>query len=122
MRKSVAVVLSFLMLAAPACADVIGSRPGGNAKKERAQVQGQLEKLGVHPEAAKRKVSNLSADDVEFFASNPGTIMLAGAQEGGGQGEFFSGSSHVRWYEFVGGAALLVGTIVGVVVAVNNNE
>lgn len=122
MRKSVAAVLSFLMIATPAFADVMGSRRSARAEKDRAVVVKKLESLGVHPEEAKREAAEMSSRDLEFFASSPKRLVMAGAQEGGGQGEFFSGSAEVHWYEWAIGAGVLVGTVLGIVVAVNNNE
>lgn len=102
-------ILALLLLAAPCAADVIGSRPGGNASRERTQVVRRLESLGLHPVQARSEASELSARDLEYFAAQPARIALAGAQEGGGQGELLSGSSTVLWYEIVGGVLMLGG-------------
>lgn len=122
MRKSIAAVLAFLMVATPAFADIIGSRRGARSGKDKAQVVKKLESIGVHPAQAQRDAAQMSSTDLEFFASNPNRIVMAGAQEGGGQGEFFSGSAEVHWYEFAIGAATLGGAIAAIFIAVNNNE
>ena len=107
-------LLSLLMLAAPCRADVIGSRSGGSATRNRAAVERQLQGLGVHPQQARREAAELSARDVAYFAADPGRIVLAGAAQDR-KGDMFSGDTSARWYEIVGGV-LLAGIVIGVIV------
>lgn len=109
LTRGIGPILALLLLAAPCAADVIGSRPGGDASRDRARVVQRLENLGLHPGQARAQAAELSARDLEYFAAQPSRIALAGAQEGGGQGELFSGSSTVLWYEVVGGILMLGG-------------
>lgn len=108
MRTFVGVVLSLVLLAAPCSADVIGSRSKRNAAPEKARIVRQMEQLGVHPEQARQTASDLTARDLEYFASNPGRVVLAG-QETKSDGGFFAGEASIRWYELVGGLLFLGG-------------
>ncbi|GEM_PF-5816830 len=108
--KSLAVALSLLLVAAPCSADVIGSRPKRAPTRDRVQVARHLERLGIHPGQARSETAGLSARDLEYFASHPGRIVLAGAQDKSDSG-FFAGESSIRWYEIVGGIVALGGVI-----------
>jgi len=111
LQRGIVAAMALAIFAVPTWGDVIGSRTAKASKKSKATVTARLHALGVHPVEAQKQVRDLHSRDLEYFASDPSRIVLAGAQ---GQ-EFFSGSSETMWYEFVigVGAFLLPAGIIG---------
>lgn len=95
--RPIATLCALLLLAAPACADVIpASYESGNA--DRSAVKTRIAELGVPSTTA------LAADEAAYFAANPDRIQVAGQEIWGGQ-------ANPMWWELLFGAAFLGGTI-----------
>jgi hypothetical protein len=98
----VVVALSvFGFFAAPLYADVIptrhGTGPGATPK-----VEARLSELGVDAPKARLLSTQLTDDEAVYFAWNPARLQLAGQENFGGQSDNF-------WWEWLFGAAALVG-------------
>ncbi len=111
LKMGMTIVMMLTIFVSPSWADVIGSRTKKSSQNNQKQVTHRLHQLGIHPSEADKQVKELSARDLAFFAGNPQSVLLAGAQDQGS--EFFSGSTTVMWYEIVGGATF---TVLGLII------
>ncbi|MBI4563687.1 MAG: hypothetical protein HY716_03210 [Planctomycetes bacterium] len=114
--RSLLVILVFAVFAAPLCADVVPARRIV-AEAEAAQVADRLASLGVAARTAAERVESLTAAEIEFFASAPRSVQVAGAEQ-----DFFTGQSVNLWYESLGGAFMLATGIGAGFYMISNRE
>ena len=98
----------------PLYADVIPTRRAGESSDSTKKVETRLVQLGLTADAAKDQVQKLTEDQTRYFAGAPERIQLVGQENFGGQ-------SDNLWWEWVLGAALLIGVGVFIVVEVNRS-
>ena len=102
-RLVVALAVSGLFTA-PLYADVIPSQYPAQSEA-RGKVEKRLVEMGVKPGDAHHKSERLMDDEAAYFAQNPERVQVAGQ-------EMWAGQSDNLWWEWVFGAAALVGAIV----------
>jgi hypothetical protein len=110
-RAVVAFSLSVL-LCGPLAADVI---PSGYSAKNPAKesVQARLVELGVDAATARDRVQRLSADEAAYLAADPNRVQIVGQ-------EIWAGQSNNFWWEWLFGAAAVVGAVVLIWVTYDN--
>jgi hypothetical protein len=103
----VVVALSvFGFFAAPLYADVIPTRYGTDSGAA-PKVEARLSELGVDAGKARVLANQLTENEASYFAWNPARLQLAGQENFGGQSDNF-------WWEWLFGAAALVGAGVAI--------
>lgn len=93
MKHGLLCLLALHLALVPCFADVIPSRRAEKNESAEQVVQARLQQVGMSVEDARRHVGELTSTETAFFAAQPERVQLAGS---------------MYWYEWVGGAAVLV--------------
>lgn len=100
-RVSLVSLLIFGVFVLPLSADVVPPRKAG-VDPEAERILHVLASAGTPSDSAVSSLQCLTASELEYFASDPQRVQVAGAQQ-----DFMSGQSINLWYESVGGAVFL---------------
>lgn len=115
LKRVLAVAMAVSLFSTPVFADHLKARKGHG--DSATKVEKRLVELGATEREARSQVNSLTQSEVAYFNADLSRVQVVGAGQ-----DLWAGQSDNLWYETVLGIVATVGSIVGIVFALNNNE